>query len=151
MITVGYNSKCEHRPQDIGITVNAVHKGTGPARDENSKTVVHTHLLDLVMLLHVFPQFRQLRVLGWTLATRVRAGTFVLLTMLIHVTIKLTLNAELIAALGTNQVLFLFMQHDVGLEAGHAGKLLATLRANGVTVFAHVSGQMKAEVVLHIE
>ena len=103
------------------------------------------------MLLHVFPQFRQLWILGRTLATGVHAGAFMLLSMFIHVPVQLTLNAELITTLRANQVLFLLMQHDVGFQTGHTRKFLATLRANGVTIFANMRRQMKAKVVLHIE
>lgn len=61
--------------------------------------IVAAHSLDLVVLLHVFPQLRQLGVLSRTLATGVGAGTLVLLPMLIHVTVQLTLDAELVATL----------------------------------------------------
>ena len=118
---------------------------------ETSITIVAAHSLDLVVLLHVFPQLRQLGVLSWTLATGVGAGALVLLPMLVHVTVQLTLDAELVTALWADEVLLLLVQHDVGLEAGDAGKLLAAFWADGVAIFPNVGGQVKAQVVLHIE
>ena len=118
---------------------------------ETSATIVAAHSLDLVVLLHVFPQLCQLGVLSRTLATGVGAGALVLLPMLVHVTVQLTLDAELITTLWADEVLFFLVQHDVGLEAGHAGKLLAAFRADGVAIFPNVGGQVKAQVVLHVE
>ena len=74
-----------------------------------------------------------------------------LLPVFVHVSVQLALHAELVPTLRTHEVLLLLMQHDVGLEACHAGELLTTLRADRFSVFAHMCGQMQAQIVLHIE
>lgn len=76
-------------------------------------------------------------------------GAGQLLPVLLHVYGQLALQSELVPTLGTHEVLFFLVQHNVRLETSHSGELLVTDGAGGVLPI--VGAFVQCQVELNIE
>lgn len=71
-----------------------------------------------------------------------------LLAVLLHVDGQLALQGELIPALGADEVLFLFMQHNMCFETSHSGEFLVTHGTSRILpiVGTFVKGQVELNI-----
>lgn len=72
-----------------------------------------------------------------------------LLPVLLHVYGQLALQRELISTLRTDEILFLFMEHNMCFKASHSGELLVAHRAS--RVFHIVGTFMKCQVEFNVK